>query len=121
MLVFAQFEDVIENTENALKAAGVRTLKMQGTVHQQTKTMERFKTDNELDALLLMSCAESASGANLTCANHAIFVHKPLCTTTEEYEASVAQAVGRVRRYGQTRPVNVWNFLADDTVDTLIN
>ena len=27
------------------------------------------------------------------------------------------QAIGRIRRYGQTRKVNVWRYLAKDTID----
>ena len=27
------------------------------------------------------------------------------------------QAIGRIRRYGQTRKVHVWRYLAKDTID----
>jgi SNF2 family DNA or RNA helicase len=30
------------------------------------------------------------------------------------------QAIGRVRRYGQARPVHIWRFLASSTIDTEI-
>merc|ERR1712205_133429 len=67
--------------------------------------------------LLLLSRDESASGANLTTANHAIFVHPLLTTSQYEYEASETQAIGRIRRYGQTRLVKVWRFLVKDSID----
>ena len=50
---------------------------------------------------------ESASGANLTAANHAIFVHPLLVGTQQEFNSCDTQAVGRVRRYGQHRTVQV--------------
>ena len=70
--------------------------------------------------LLLLSRDESASGANLTSANHAIFVH-PLETNTQyEYDASETQAIGRIRRYGQTKLVHVHLLIAKDTIEEKI-
>ena len=67
-----------------------------------------------------MSRDESASGANLTSANHAIFVHPLLTTTQYEYEASETQAIGRIRRYGQTKLVKIWRMIVRDSIDTEI-
>ena len=35
----------------------------------------------------------------------------------EQYKATETQAIGRARRYGQTKTVNVWRFIARDTID----
>ena len=106
-----------------LEEAGIKTLKLKGSVHQQTSALDEFQKedlDPKKDArvLLLLSRDESASGANLTTANHAIFVHPLLTTSQYEYEASETQAIGRIRRYGQTRLVHVWRFLIKDSIDT---
>lgn len=55
--------------------------------------------------LLLNMGDESASGANLTTASHAFFVHPVLKPTAQEYTACETQAIGRIRRYGQTKTV----------------
>lgn len=56
----------------------------------------------------------------MTNANHAILL-SPLLTETEyEYKASETQAIGRVRRYGQTKTVHIWRFMTEDTMDVAI-
>lgn len=54
---------------------------------------------------------------NLQCANHVIFFSPLLTSTQYDYEASMTQAVGRVRRYGQKKTVHVHHFLAEMTID----
>lgn len=54
---------------------------------------------------------------NLTNANHAIFLSPFLADSEYVYASSETQAVGRVRRYGQTRRVHIWRFLTRDTID----
>ena len=123
ILVFVQFPDLMKQVAAVLEEAGIKTLKLKGSVHQQTSALDEFQKedlDPKKDArvLLLLSRDESASGANLTTANHAIFVHPLLTTSQYEYEASETQAIGRIRRYGQTRLVHVWRFLIKDSIDT---
>jgi hypothetical protein len=45
----------------------------------------------------------------------------PLLTETDyEWRASETQAIGRIRRYGQTRKVHIWRFISEDTMDAEI-
>ena len=67
--------------------------------------------------LLLNLRDESAAGANLTAANHAIFVHPLLVGTQQEYTSCDTQAVGRIRRYGQGRTVQLYRFLVANSID----
>ena len=60
---------------------------------------------------------ESASGANLTSANHAIFLSPLLAPTQEIYDACETQAIGRLRRFGQRQTVHIWRFVTMDTMD----
>ena len=91
ILVFVQFPDLMKQVSEVLEAADIKTLKLKGSVHQQTGALDEFQKEtlSKKDArvLLLLSRDESASGANLTSANHAIFVHPLLTTTQYEYEA----------------------------------
>jgi SNF2 family DNA or RNA helicase len=70
--------------------------------------------------LLLNYTNESASGANLTGANHAIFLSPLLTTSQAEYDAQETQAIGRLRRYGQKKHVHIWRFLSANTIDEVI-
>lgn len=53
-------------------------------------------------------------------ANHVIFL-QPYYTTGENaqdrYEAAMTQAVGRAKRYGQTKEVHIYHFLTVNTID----
>jgi hypothetical protein len=125
ILVFVQFPDLMQKVADALSAEGVVALQLTGGVHTKTRALDQFQVEKPLKkgdprVLLLNLKDESASGANLTTANHAIFVHPLLTTTQQEFEACETQAIGRVRRYGQTRKVHLWRFLASDTMDTEI-
>ena len=67
--------------------------------------------------LLLNLRDESAAGANLTAASHAIFVHPLLVNRQEEYNSCDTQAVGRIRRYGQSRVVHLYRFIVANSID----
>jgi hypothetical protein len=53
-------------------------------------------------------------------ANHVIFM-QPYYTSgenaQENYEAAMTQAIGRARRWGQDKEVNVYHFLSVNTID----
>ena len=108
----------------ANRAPNIKALKLKGSVHQQTGALDEFQKEDlkkgDARVLLLLSRDESASGANLTTANHAIFVHPLLTTTQYEYEASETQAIGRIRRYGQTKTVKIWRMIIRDSIDAEI-
>jgi len=124
ILVFVQFTDLMAQVSTVLNDAGIKTLKLKGSVHQQTGALDEFQQEymrkGSARVLLLLGRDESASGANLTTANHAIFVHPLLTTTQHEYVASETQAIGRIRRYGQLREVNTWRFIVQESIDSEI-
>ena len=125
ILVFVQFPDLMQKVADALDDAGIKALQVKGSVYQKTGALDQFQVDEELKkgdprVLMLNLKDESASGANLTTANHAIFVHPLLTTNQQEFEACEVQAIGRIRRYGQSRTVHLYRFLASDTMDTEI-
>jgi SNF2 family DNA or RNA helicase len=43
-----------------------------------------------------------------------------LANNQQEYDAHETQAIGRIRRFGQSKKVHVWRFLARNTIDTKI-
>lgn len=57
---------------------------------------------------------------NLQNVNHVIFF-SPLCAHSQyDYDAGMAQAIGRSRRYGQLKHVHIYHFLALNTIDVNI-
>ncbi|KAI6149517.1 hypothetical protein BKA82DRAFT_995209 [Pisolithus tinctorius] len=121
VLIFVQFPDLMAKVANALKVHKIKFLEIHGSATQKSKNLEKYQNDSEERVLLLNLMDESASGANLTSANHAIFLSPLLAPTQEIYDACETQAVGRLRRYGQLQHVNIWRFLTLDTIDVEIH
>jgi len=117
VLIFVQFPDLMKKLAEALTAHKVRFLEIKGTATQKSNNLEKYQNDSAERVLLLNVMDESASGANLTSANHAIFLSPLLALTKEIYDANETQAVGRLVRYGQVKHVYVWRFLTKNTID----
>ena len=76
------------------------------------KTLDDFQKNNTTRVLLLNLKDERAAGANLTMANHCIFLHPMLAASRQDYVSCETQAIGRIKRYGQMRTVNIWRLIA---------
>lgn len=50
-------------------------------------------------------------------ANHVVFVSPLLSESMHEFHESRTQCIGRARRYGQTKKVYVYDFLALNSID----
>ncbi|GJJ11419.1 hypothetical protein Clacol_005652 [Clathrus columnatus] len=122
VLVFVQFPDLMKKVNEALTANKIKFLEIKGTATVKSKNLETFQNETvESHRVLLLNVTdESASGANLTSANHAIFLSPLLTLAQEIYDACETQAIGRLRRFGQTKMVHIWRFLTLDTIDTEI-
>lgn len=116
----------------ALNAAGIQFMPIAGTTSNRSLNLKKFQnapvkkktkekaTPSKERVLLISVMDKSASGANLTIANHAIFVSPLLTETQEDFVVKETQATGRNRRDGQKREVTIWRFLTADTLDTQI-
>ena len=60
--------------------------------------------------------SQSLLSTNGTC-QHLLFVHPLLVNSQQEYTSCDTQAVGRVRRYGQGRVVQLYRFLVQHSID----
>ncbi|KZO91677.1 hypothetical protein CALVIDRAFT_567992 [Calocera viscosa TUFC12733] len=121
VLIFVQFPDLTEKVAAALKAHNISFLQIRGSASQKSKALQEFQNpDASVKVLLLNVMDESASGANLTVANHAIFISPLLAPTQEIYEANETQAIGRLQRFGQTQLVHVYRFLTTNSIDITI-
>ncbi|KZT54292.1 hypothetical protein CALCODRAFT_17501 [Calocera cornea HHB12733] len=121
VLVFVQFPDLTEKVAAALKAHNISFLQIRGSASQKSKALQQFQNPNASEKVLLLNVMdESASGANLTVANHAIFISPLLAPSQEIYEANETQAIGRLQRFGQTKLVHVYRFLTTNSIDITI-
>lgn len=107
----------MKKVAEALREHNVPFLEIKGSAAQKSKNLEAFQNNGKERVLLLNVMDESASGANLTCANHAVFLSPLLAPSQEIYDACETQAIGRVRRFGQTNHVRIWRFFSMDTID----
>jgi SNF2 family DNA or RNA helicase len=107
----------MKKVAEALDDNGIRFLEIKGSASAKSKSLESFQQNSEERVLLLNLMDESASGANLTSANHAIFLSPLLAPSQEIYEACMTQAVGRLVRFGQVKHVHIWRFQTKDTID----
>ena len=110
-LVFAEWETMLDVVVEALKAAGVTFERLTGKSGKQwDESLDRFRRSPEVTALVL-NVQTAGAGLTLVEANHVFLLH-PLLSRADE-----AQAIGRVHRIGQTKPVTVRRFLINDTVE----
>lgn len=120
VIVFAQFDHLLQLIGDALRDGGVPAVSITGSQRTCATSIERFRRDPSVRVMLL-SCQrrggrETISGLNLCEAQHLIFVH-PLLGSDEFCHARAEQARGRIRRYGQRHTCHVWHLVAKGTVE----
>jgi SNF2 family DNA or RNA helicase len=124
LIVFVQFDDLKDKVKEALSDEGIPSLEITGNIRKMIKAVEPFQKTkpgkNDPRVLLLKMDDEQSAGLNLTNLNHAIFVHPLLAPTKQAYQAYETQAIGRIRRFGQTKTVHIWRFLVTNSIDTEI-
>ncbi|KAL4812351.1 hypothetical protein BDW67DRAFT_188785 [Aspergillus spinulosporus] len=118
-LLFIQFPDLMAVASKALSSAGILHITITSTDQKASSKIEKFQKEGfgDTKVLILNLGGEMAAGLNLQCANHVIFLSPFLAQTQYDYDSVMIQAVGRSRRYGQTRHVHVYHLLAKMTID----
>ena len=121
LIIFYQFDQLRNKIQEALSSRSVDSRTIPKGINQALKVVSDFQKEtlspSDPRVLLLKMDDEQSAGLNLTNLNHAIFVHPLLANSKQEYDAYEAQAIGRIRRYGQKRTVFVHRFIAEKTID----
>jgi len=114
-VVFSQFNKPLDIAGEELKARNIRFVKINGNVpfHKRADALFEFSTDKNVK-IFLLSMRSGAVGLNLTAANHCFLLDVPQNSASEE------QAIERIHRIGQTRPVIVKRFVMQGTVEERI-
>jgi site-specific DNA-cytosine methylase/superfamily II DNA or RNA helicase len=113
-ILFVQYAEQVAQAAAVLKQNSIPTT----TVSKDTAGVQiaSFCT-NEDTVLILNASDETAAGSNIQAANHVIFVSPLLRDNQYSYDSTMAQAIGRVRRHGQQRPIHVYRICALHTID----
>lgn len=108
IVIFSQFEEVIDHLSKALP---FKTVKITGAtdMHDRQTAVDIFENESDCRAILMTSAGEK--GLNLQCASYMIQYDLVWSAASEE------QRIGRIWRHGQREACTVWNLLADGTVD----
>ncbi|HTL12572.1 MAG TPA: DEAD/DEAH box helicase, partial [Bdellovibrionota bacterium] len=114
-LVFSQWTSFLDLIGEALRAAGVTYLRLDGSTPapERARIVEAFQTAGG-PPVLLMSLKAGGVGLTLTAADH-VFLMDPWWNPAAE-----DQAADRAHRIGQTRPVLIHRLVAQDTVEERI-
>ncbi|CAJ1428516.1 unnamed protein product [Effrenium voratum] len=120
IICFVQWEDLKKKISDALKEFQVPHATLHGGVWARQTVLRKFQYEFEGPRMLLLSLEESASGTNLTAANHVLMVHPMEAENKEEAVAFEMQAMGRVRRPGQMKKIFIWRFVTFDTIEQQI-
>ena len=113
ILVFSQFRRMLELIAGDLIEAGIEHLMLTGRTRDRQAVIDRFQRG--AGHVLLISLKAGGTGLNLTRADTVIH-YDPWWN-----DAAESQATDRAYRIGQTQPVFVYRFLAEDTVEERVH
>lgn len=113
VLVFSQFVGMLKIIRDRLAAANIGHLMLTGATENRAELVETFQTD-PTKTVFLLSLKAAGFGLNLTAASYAI-LYDPWWNPAAE-----AQAIDRIHRIGQTKPVIAYRLLAENTVEEKI-
>lgn len=115
-IVFSYTLEPLRALARRLADAGLRSELFTGELDlaERTLTLERFRCDHEVTALLASSRVAS-EGLTLIEANNVLFVNRWWNPSSNQ------QAEDRVVRVGQELPVSVYNFTCRHTVEALLD
>lgn len=114
-VIFSQFTSFLDLVEVVLKRNSHPFVRLDGTTSQKDreKVMKLF-AEAQGHMLILVSLKAGGTGLNMTAASHCWLLD---CWWNESTEA---QAVDRIHRIGQTRPVTVHRYLIEESVEDRI-
>jgi len=113
VLVFSQFTGMLDIIRTRLVASNIGHLILTGATENRAELVDQFQTD-KTKTVFLLSLKAAGFGLNLTAASYA-FLYDPWWNPAAE-----AQAIDRIHRIGQTRPVMAYRLIADNSVEQKI-
>lgn len=114
-VVFSEFTSHLDLIERALGDQGYKFVRIDGkmSLNNRKKSLDALASDDSI-TILLASIKAAGQGLNLTAASRA-FIMEPMWNPAAE-----AQAVDRIYRIGQKRPVFVKRYQMVDSIERKI-
>lgn len=113
VLVFSQFVQMLNLIRDRLVEREIGHLILTGSTENRAELVEQFQTDSS-KTVFLLSLKAAGFGLNLTAASYAI-LYDPWWNPAAE-----AQAIDRIHRIGQTKPVIAYRFITAGSVEEKI-
>jgi len=118
VIVFSSFVACLRLLADVIAARlpdmGVVVIDGETPKKQRADNLRHFRNANRRPRVMLMTYTVGSEGIDLTVANHCICIEPWWTGIVHE------QACARCWRMGQTRPVTVYNLIAQDTIDERI-
>lgn len=114
-IVFTNISNMLPGIERRLMEESIGYCIIRGSQRKQQrlKMVQAFQQDNNKQVFLL-TLKTAAEGLTLTAASHIVFMEP--CTN----HTLVSQAIGRVKRIGQTQPIQTTTIIMKQTMDEII-
>jgi superfamily II DNA or RNA helicase len=112
-LVFSQWTSLLDLVEDALTAAELEHVRLDGATEDRAGVVARFQAEDG-PPVMLISLKAGGTGLNLTAADY-VYLLDPWWNPSIE-----DQAGARAHRIGQSRPVFLHRLIAEDTVEEKI-
>ncbi len=113
ILLFSQFREMLLIIRRHLEAEGVNYLYLDGATRNRQELIDRFNNDTSV-RLFLVSLKAGGTGLNLTAAD-TVVIYDPWWNPAVE-----SQAVDRAHRIGQTKTVNVYRLITENSIEQKI-
>lgn len=116
-VVFSQFRKMLLYLEEPLKAAGFKTLRLDGSMNANTRAeiIQKFGVPGQdVPTILLASLKAAGTGVNLTAAS-TVYLLEPWWNPAVE-----EQAMDRVHRIGQKEDVKIVRLIARNSIEERI-
>ncbi|KAK9929275.1 hypothetical protein M0R45_026379 [Rubus argutus] len=116
-VVFSQFRKMLIYLEEALRTAGFKTLRVDGSMNanKRAQVIKEFGvSEHEAPTILLASLKASGTGINLTAASQVYLLEPWWNPAVEE------QAMDRVHRIGQKENVKIFRLIARNSIEERI-
>ncbi|ELQ75342.1 Nucleotide excision repair protein RAD16, partial [Trachipleistophora hominis] len=114
-IIFSQFVNFLEMLSWRLERAGFRCVKIYGSMprSQRKASIESFQNDSNIK-IFLISLKAGGLALNLTEANN-VFLMDPWWNPAVE-----EQAMDRIHRIGQFRPIKIYKIIIEDSIESKI-
>ena len=113
LIVVSQFTSFLSAMEPHLRDRGVAFMRLDGTMNSMARTqvISTFSRKDSSISVLLLSLRAGGVGLNLVSANHMLLLEPTWNPAVED------QCFDRIHRLGQVKPVHIYRFVANGTIE----